>query len=150
MTDSSPHPTLSADTAGSLRSAHLQMIQGVIARMSGYSASVKNFAITIVVGLLAYYSQRPDDRMFLFAVGSVVALALLDIHYLRCEKAFRSLYDAVRQQPITAPTDFRIDARFKSEHSLIRVASTWSITHFYLPVLAAVAVLYLVLKVWPL
>jgi len=149
MNDSTPITPLSADTVANLRVAHLQMVQGVIARMSGYSASVKTFAVTIVAGLLAYYSQRPDDRVYLFAVGSVIVLGLLDTHYLRCEKGFRKLFDDLRAEPITANTDFRIDSALTREFSVSSVARSWSVSAFYLPLLLGLAVLFLVLKVWP-
>ena len=149
MNDSAPISPLSADAAN-LRVAHLQMVQCVIARMSGYSASVKNFAVTIVAGLLAFYSQRPDDRVFLFAAFSVGVLLLLDAHYLRLEKAFRTQYDRLRMLPLSTPTDFAIETGVSDRPSFARVACSWSVSTFYAPLLVGLLALYLVLKVWPL
>jgi len=149
MNDSAPISPLSADTAANLRVAHLQMVQAVIARMSGYSASVKNFAVTIVAGLLAFYSQRPDDRVFLFAALAVAVLLLLDAHYLRLEKAFRTQFDRLRLLPLSSPTDFVIECNDADKPSFGRVACSWSVSTFYAPLLLGLLALYVVLKVWP-
>ena len=150
MTDSKQTQPLAADTMATLRLGHLQMIQGVVGRMSSYSASVKNFNVTIVAGLLAFYSQKPDGRVFIFALFAVVALALLDTHYLRLEKAYRSLFDEVRNEPIHLPTDFRLPPDMKSNHSVRDVICSWSVLGFYAPIIAALIIFYAALKVWPL
>jgi hypothetical protein len=122
----------------------------VTAWMSGYSASVKNFAVTVVAGLLAFYSQRPDDRVFLFAALSIGVLLLLDAHYLRLEKAFRAQYDRLRLLPLSTPTDFAIECANADKPRFARVACSWSVSSFYAPLLLGLLALYLVLKVWPL
>jgi hypothetical protein len=125
------------------------LLGSVIARMSGYSASVKNYAVTIAAGMLAFYSQRPDDRVFLFAAFSIGALALLDVHYLRLEKAFRNSYDAVRRE-LAAPTDFHMDLGAVHKPGVLTVARSWSVSSFYAPMLVGLGVLYAVFKVSPL
>lgn len=42
-----------------LRIAHLNMIQGVISRMSGFSASAKNFCVTVSAAIIAVAFQKP-------------------------------------------------------------------------------------------
>ena len=150
MNDSSSALPLSSETAATLRVAHLQIVQSVIARMSAYSASVKNFAITIVAGMLAFYSQRPDDRIFLFTALSVAALLLLDAHYLRLEKAFRAQYERIRLLPLSSPTDFAIECAASDKPTMASVACSWSVSTFYVPLLAGLLALYSVLKAWPL
>lgn len=137
---------LSLDQKIEMRTAHLAMIQGVIGRMSGYCAGLKNFCVTVVAGIFAFYSQRPDDRVLLFAFVVVGAFALLDARYLCLERSFRSLYDSVRLAPLTEATDFYIGLKHRADHSAHAAIFSWSVLWFYLPFGVSMIVLYLVFK----
>lgn len=75
-----------------MRIAHLEMIQGVIARMSGFSATVKNLCVTILAALTAVAFQSPDPQLAWLGALVPLMFALLDAYYLSLERRYRTLY----------------------------------------------------------
>ncbi|MDP2672311.1 MAG: hypothetical protein Q8O84_00670 [Nanoarchaeota archaeon] len=76
---------------------HLDYIQNVINRMSNNSFLIKGWTITFI-SLLFILSVNKSSNWFLFL--SLLPLSCfwgLDAYYLRQERLFRKLYDAVRQ-----------------------------------------------------
>lgn len=90
------------------RLAHLAMIQGVIGRMAGYSASVKTFTLTVSAALVAVAFDK--DLPVLFYAGTLIAavFALLDAYYLTIEKSFRDLYAEVADRDWSRAFDLSI------------------------------------------
>lgn len=88
---------------------HLKMIQAVIARMAGNSFLLKGWNVTVSAALLAIVAR--EGRPFFPVAFLYPALAFwaLDAYYLRQERLFRKLYDAIRRgnpnlQPFTMDT----------------------------------------------
>jgi hypothetical protein len=135
---------LTVDQAIQLRVAHLTLIQGIISRIASYSAAVKGVSVTIVTAILALYSQKTDLRLGLMAVIVIAIFALLDARYLCSERAFRSLYDSVRRQPLRKASDFYIGASFVVAHKTREAVFSWSVLWFYLPLAGAVVALLIV------
>lgn len=83
-----------------MKMGHLNMIQGVITRMSSVSASAKTFTVTILAGLAAISTQA--DKMSLGVVASLATFVFLctDVYYLMLEIRFRSYYDHVATRPL--------------------------------------------------
>jgi len=63
----------SVDKHVDLQIAHMNMIQGIITRMSSFSAGVKNFCVTISVGIIAVAFQK-QVPMLIWAAGAVVLI----------------------------------------------------------------------------
>ena len=78
-----------------LRVAHLGMIQGIITRMSGFSANAKTFTITILAGLAAISLQAAATQLGVIAMIAAIPLFLIDTYYMTLEKRFRAFYDQV-------------------------------------------------------
>ena len=77
---------------------HLEFVQGVINRLASNSFSYKGWAVVTVSALAALaISKDNDPRYFLAASVSVLCFWGLDGFYLREERLFRKLYDAVRK-----------------------------------------------------
>jgi hypothetical protein len=76
---------------------HLEFIQAVINRMGSNSFTVKAWTVGLVAALLAFATEKDatPSRM-LVALVPVVVFWYLDAFYLRQERLFRRLYDAVR------------------------------------------------------
>jgi hypothetical protein len=78
------------------RICHLELIQGVITRMSQNSFLCKGWSVSVVAVLFALAAKDANERYALLAVLPAVAFWSLDAYYLRQERMFRGLYDAVR------------------------------------------------------
>lgn len=81
---------------------HLDFIQATISRLAGNSASTKTG--TVLIGLAGFGLSRAAEKssITLAAVLVVAVLGVLDAQYLRQERLFRKLYEAVSS---TEPSD---------------------------------------------
>lgn len=73
--------------------AHLQMIQGVIDRMSTSAAIYKGFAATIVTGIAVISFTEVSAWILLIAFFPVGCFLVMDTYYLKLEKQYRILYE---------------------------------------------------------
>lgn len=76
---------------------HLEMIQGIINRMTSNSFALKGWAVTLVAGIFALAGKETDKMYFIVAYIPVVIFWFLDSYYLLQERLFRSLYGKVRK-----------------------------------------------------
>lgn len=114
------------------RVAYLAMIQGVITRMAGNSATAKNLCMTIVAALLALFANSKTVAYLYVCFVPIVLFLVLDARYLRLERAYRALYESARNTPIEQGSDFSLTPSFVAAESTAEVASTWSVFWFYL------------------
>ena len=133
-----------------LRVAHLNMIQGVISRMSGFSASAKNFCITINAALIAVAFQRQVLWLGGSALMVVVLFCLMDSYYLSLERRYRALYEDVAARPLDAESDMSLKARGPTWRCFGDSILSVSVFPFYLLLMASMAgLLYLASHVGP-
>lgn len=81
------------------KQAHLEMIQGVINRLSQNSFLLKGWTVVLVSALFALAAK---DSMVVYAYLAYlpgIAFWCLDAYYLWQERKFRALYDHVRLLP---------------------------------------------------
>jgi hypothetical protein len=121
---------LGEDSLVQFRVAHLNMLQGVIGRMAGYSSSVKNFAVTIAAASLALAFDKSTELPLWIALGASLLLGILDVYYLFKEKGFRATYARVASEPLCNAADLTIKP---DAASFIRALASVSIWLFYLP-----------------
>jgi hypothetical protein len=84
---------------GENKRTHLEMVQGVIDRMSGNLFFLKGWAVTLVIGLFAasisfngnWYWQAILAGVLIFFWG-------FDAYFLSLERCYRDLYDVVRKK----------------------------------------------------
>ena len=85
----------------SARQHHLSMIQGIVDRLAGNSAQMKNWTVAILAALLLFSQAAADGEDQVFAGIAMLVLTLvfwwLGGYYLKKERQFRHLYDKVRQ-----------------------------------------------------
>lgn len=76
--------------------SHLEMIQGVVNRLSHNSFLLKGWSVILVSALFALAAG--DSRIYFVYLAYLPAIAfwLLDAYYLWQERLFRALYDHVR------------------------------------------------------
>jgi len=73
--------------------AHLSILQDVIRRMAGNSASCKNWCVVLVAAMLVLVARTDTPAYALLALLPTLLLGALDAYYLALEQAFRRSYD---------------------------------------------------------
>lgn len=73
---------------------HLSIMQAVIQRMAGNSASCKTWCITLVAAMLVLVARTEMTNYMPLAFIPAVLFLILDTYYLALERAFRGSYNA--------------------------------------------------------
>lgn len=131
---------LSPEALATLRAAHLQMIQGVIGRMSANSAALKGFCITTTAAILALQGDALGGRVFWLLV-LVALFAMCDAGYLRMERDFRHLYRATAKRALSAAEDLAIERPPSHASGYVGAVVSWSVAAFYICVAVAVVLI---------
>jgi hypothetical protein len=77
---------------------HLEMIQGVITRMSANLFLLKGWAITLIVALFTMVAKDFNAVYVIYSLCVFLIFWMLDGYFLSTERCFRSLYDNVRKK----------------------------------------------------
>jgi hypothetical protein len=72
--------------------AHVTLLQGIINRLAGASASCKTWCVTLVSGLLSLAGATHVTALATVALLPVCVFGFLDTMYLAQERAYRELY----------------------------------------------------------
>jgi len=107
-----------------IKTKHLELIQGVINRMAHNSFLLKGWSVVLVSALFALAAK--DSKIALIPIAYLPAIAfwILDGYFLRQERLFRKLYDAVRILE-NSDIDFSMDtSRFST------AVDSWKIVSF--------------------
>lgn len=115
----------------SLRTAHLGMIQGVIARVSGFSAATKNFAVTVLVALAVFAFDKQSPAPLWAATVAMAAFLIIDGYYHLLEVRYRELYKATAQKPIDAGSDMLLEAPKPTWANCRKTISSKTLLPFY-------------------
>lgn len=107
------------------------MIQGVISRMSGFSATVKNFAVTLSVAIAAIAFDKEAPQLFWAAAAATVLFFAMDAYYHLLEVRYRELYRATATNPIEKGSDMLLDAPKANAASVRKVLSSLTLAPFY-------------------
>lgn len=129
---------------------HLDIMQGIINRMAGNSATCKNYCITLVAGLLALDQLKGSQSLIVIALLPVVLFGFLDAYYLSLERYFKNQYESTIQKwqdnDELQKTDlFHIEPSQKGWSGLkrtLKAFDSFSIWPFYL------SLLIVVLAIW--
>lgn len=123
--------------------AHISMLQAIIARLAANSASCKTWCLALVGALLSFAAGTDSPRLAAFAVVPIVMFAFLDSHYLAQERAYRSLFVAIvgkiRDGSYTIADSFEARAPVP-RGGLGRAFLSWSVWPVYLGLLIAYGV----------
>ena len=71
---------------------HLAILQGIINRMAGNSASCKNWCVVLVAAILVLVARTDTTDYALLALLPTALFLFLDAYYLAMEKDVRCLY----------------------------------------------------------
>jgi hypothetical protein len=140
--------TVSLEKIFELRVKNLEMLQTLISRMAGYGASFKSYCITVTTGVIGFGLTLRSPALALLALLPVLAFAVADAQYLRVERRFRALFDAVRKEAWDAVPAFDISLERAPPQSFISAAASWSVVWFYAPLAIVVIVAVLGVKIY--
>lgn len=120
------------------RVKHLEMIQAVISRMAGNAFALKGWSVTVTAALLGVAAKGSNPGFAIVALYAALAFWGLDAYYLRQERRFRALYDAVRID--TTVKAFTMDPRDfdGAVESWFRTLGSGVVAGLHVPILAAV------------
>lgn len=135
-----PVTGLTPEALVALRAAHLQMIQGIVGRMSGSSAALKGFCVTVTGAIIALKGDELGARVFWLLV-LVALFAMCDAGYLRMERDFRRFYATVAKRPLSAAEDMGIERPRGHASGYVAAMVSWSVAAFYLFVALAVVLI---------
>jgi len=90
------------------KQAHLEMIQGVVNRLSSNSFLLKGWSVVLVSALFALGAANAKAQFVYLAYFPAIAFWVLDGYFLWQERIFRALYDRVRQMK-EEEIDFSMD-----------------------------------------
>lgn len=123
---------------------HLEFIEGVIERLARNSLSCKTWALTLFSALSAVFlnaSKNSCDKynIRIFFVAVVIMLFIfwcLDAWYLKMERMYRSLYDAVcAEDSPKKPYDMSIDYFKGGKNRMINTIFSLSVCPVYCPLI---------------
>lgn len=133
--------TVSPDKVAELRVKHLEMVQVIIARIANYSATLKNYCITLTTAIAGFSLTLHRPMVALLGLLPVVMFCTLDAQFLRIERRLRRMFDLIRQGDWTVLPTFEINLRSAPPVSYASTLVSWSITIFFLPLAIVVAVI---------
>jgi len=97
------------------KQAHLEMIQGVINRLSQNSFLLKGWCVVLVSALFALAAGNSKIYFIYLAYFPALAFWVLDAYFLWQERLFRALYDHVRKMK-DEEVDFSMDRSIVKNH----------------------------------
>ena len=126
---------------------HLTILQDVIRRMAGNSASCKNWCILLVAAILVLVARTGAPAYALLALIPAVLFLFLDAYYLALEQAFRRSYetfvDRLHNGTVTLADLYVVKpGRPVGRQMLVSLRST-SIWPFYLALVVAILLVWL-------
>jgi hypothetical protein len=127
-----------------LRVAHLNMIQGIIGRMSGFSAAAKNFCVTISAVIIGFALQRQVAMLGYAVVAVIVIFYIMDTYYLVLEKRYRTLYEEVAARDFSDAAQLSLKPPSWSYDTITAAGCSTSVIIFYVIPLIGVVILLLV------
>lgn len=132
---------------------HLTILQDVIRRMAGSSASCKNWCILLVAAILVLVARTGAPAFALLALIPAVLFMFLDAYYLALEQAFRRSYDSfvdkLHDGAVTLADLYVVKpGRPIGRQILVSLRST-SVWPFYLALVVAILLVWLLSPAWP-
>jgi hypothetical protein len=121
------------------RGRHLELIQAIVGRMAGNSFMLKGWSVTLAAGLFALAARDSDWKVAAIAMLPTLAFWCLDAYYLRQERLFRKLYEAVRGGKAEP---FMLDTSLVQSEvaSLLRTLRAPAVVGVHGPILASVVI----------
>ena len=123
---------------------HLEIIQSVINRMAKNSFSLKGWAVTLTVGIIAIVA-RQDIQYWLICLIPLFSFWVLDSYYLSLERKYRALYEEIRIKK-EEQIDFAMKVNIRVK-DVCKTLMSFSEIMFYGAVLFGIVLIAIVCKV---
>ena len=134
---------------------HLTIMQDVIRRMAGNSASCKNWCVVLVAAILVLVARTVTPDYALLALLPTLLFLFLDAYYLALEQVFRNSYNAfvrkLHSDGAVGLSDLYVIRPVGriSKQMLVSLRST-SVWPFYLALTVAILLVWVLSPAWPL
>jgi hypothetical protein len=129
-----------------LRVKHLEMVQGVVTRLAGQGATIKNYCVTVTTAVCGFAITLQRPFVALLALFPIALFALLDAQYLRVERRFRALFDQFRREDWRELPSFEISLNAAPKVAYASILRSWSIFNFYTPLALGVVIVVLLVR----
>ena len=128
--------------------AHLQMIQGVVNRLSNNSFLLKGWSVVLVSALFALAAGGSQMYFVYLAYLPAVAFWVLDGYFLHQERLFRKLYDYVRGLDENA-IDFSMNTAIVKDQvdSWFKVTVSLTLRIFHGTVIGAIIIVSIIVSI---
>ncbi|WP_422772305.1 hypothetical protein ACN28C_04405 [Plantactinospora sp. WMMC1484] len=113
------------------RLKHLEFLQAVIARMGNISLRLKGWTATLATALLSLSAERHSWPVMAASLLPIFLLWCVDGYYLRQERLFRRLYDAVRLADDTVESMEMSPSRYRAQITWAGAARSVTLVAFY-------------------
>ena len=126
------------------RIAYLQMIEGIIDRMSNKSGNIKGFAVSIVAGVTAISFKETSPYVLVLSFLTVFIFLWLDLYYLGMERKYKLLYKQVcqgKEVDFILSLDLKESEIIKAKATKYQCLTSKSIYYFYIPLLIVMIVI---------
>lgn len=119
------------DPTRDLKLKHLETIQSTIDRLAQNSFTIKGWSITLVSVVFALLAtQNAAEQLILIALIPALIFWGLDAFYLRQERLYRKLYEAVAQQLRNDAAASSIELFTMNTRSYYSSVQSWARTLF--------------------
>ncbi len=135
------------DSKKETKTKHLEMIQGVVNRLSTNSFLLKGWSVVLVSALFALSVGGSNPAFIFLAYIPAFVFWGLDGYFLWEERKFRALYDSVRRKD-ESDIDFSMDtAEAGQEESLAKATFSKTLVPFHgILIVAIIVVMVLTVK----
>ena len=82
-------------TSETVRLKHLDYVQSVVSRMAHSSTQAKSWLLPVVTATFGYALTQRSGTVAMLGIAAVLLFGYMDASYLRQERAYRRLYNAV-------------------------------------------------------
>jgi hypothetical protein len=82
---------------------HLELVQSIISRMAQNSFQVRSWSVTLVTILFALAAKDSSLGLAILALFPAISFWCLDAYYLRQERLYRRLYEAIADPQMVVP-----------------------------------------------
>lgn len=131
--------------------AHITLLQGIITRMSNYSASCKTWCVTLVTAILAFASEGDRVHFIWACFYPILLFTLLDAYYLSMERQIvaqhREFVNKLHNNVLQTSDFFsvKIEGRsLKSVYKTFQTIESHSIWFFY----GTICLIILLIRFW--